>query len=548
MWEGNKNFCKISKESIGGTKDSSDPSVAETPKTNVDEDEEMDFSKNEDFNEKDGASSILSERSATPTSGVSSLSFANATFTQKRIDDTFAEIGSFKDGMKSILITNKILYMIVKDNLPLNTTETSGFVHFMKRAVLHYKIPGRTTITHLLDNKYDLLRNLMKNDLSLVKHLSVTADVWTDTLNTISFLGATVHFIRNGKFTNIALCLEELDERHTAEFLKEKLVNVFNECNIKISKITAIITDNGANIVKAGGYSKHSVAAADELRKLTHLKLIQSVSIRWNSTFFMLERFLKIRAEVSNVLLKFPKAPRMLTGFEFNEIEEVVKLLQPLEVVSKKMCGDKYATASKVIPVVSILQQHILDLDFQTESAKKLQAALLEQLQKRFGKMDEVHLLAIATLLDTSNAISKMKRLLETNISHETQEPENKVYENIDLCTADQSSIWSYHKRLVQTSTVTQETENNELKHYLTQKVIDIKEDPIDFWNKHKFIYPMLSCIAFEHLSIVATSVPAERMFSKARVIMKPHRNRLLGSKLSKLVYLNTLSEKDWHF
>ncbi|CAH1099199.1 unnamed protein product [Psylliodes chrysocephalus] len=85
---------KISKESIGGTRNSSDPSVAETPKMNEDEDEEIDFSKNEDFNEKDGASSILSERSATPTSGVSSLSFANATFTQKRIDDTFAEIGS----------------------------------------------------------------------------------------------------------------------------------------------------------------------------------------------------------------------------------------------------------------------------------------------------------------------------------------------------------------------------------------------------------------------------------------------------------------------
>ncbi|CAH1099198.1 unnamed protein product [Psylliodes chrysocephalus] len=150
--------------------------------------------------------------------------------------------------------------------------------------------------------------------------------------------------------------------------------------------------------------------------------------------------------------------------------------------------------------------------------------------------------------LAVSNAISKIKRLLETNMSHETQEPENEVNENINLCTADQSSIWSYHMRLVQTSTVTQETENNELKHYLTQKVIDIKEDPIDFWNKHKLIYPMLSCIAFKDLSIVATSIPAERMFSKAAVIMEPHRNRLLGSRLSKLVYLNSLSDEDWHF
>ncbi|KAL1516523.1 hypothetical protein ABEB36_000430 [Hypothenemus hampei] len=208
--------------------------------------QDINFLENEDSIEIDGTASGRS----TPTSSVSSLT--NCTFSQKRITDTFGEIGSFKEGgTKHSQIINEILFMIVKDNLPLSTTEKPGFQHFIKRALPHYKIPARKTITNLLDNKYDILRRLMIDDLFLVKNISITADVWTDTTNNTSFLGATAHFIKNGKFCNIVLCLEELHEKHTSELLQDKLLHVFNEWNIEISKIAALITDNGANIVKA---------------------------------------------------------------------------------------------------------------------------------------------------------------------------------------------------------------------------------------------------------------------------------------------------------
>jgi hypothetical protein len=88
----------------------------------------------------------------------------------------------------------------------------------------------------------------------------------------------------------------------------------------------------------------------------------------------------------------------------------------------------------------------------------------------------------------------------------------------------------------------------NVLKHYLNQKIVRIKEDPLFFWERHKTVYPNLTNIALKYLTVVAaTSVPAERMFSKAGIVMELHRNRLLPSRLGKLVFLNSLSSEQWH-
>lgn len=108
-------------------------------------------------------------------------------------------------------------------------------------------------------------------------------------------------------------------------------------------------------------------------------------------------------------------------------------------------------------------------------------------------------------------------------------------------------SIWNYHTRLVQSTPAHDDvSENNELQHYLHQKVVDISEDPLLFWTKHELIYPKLSKVAFNYLCVVATSVSSERLFSNAGIIMEPHRNRLTGSRLGKLVFLNSLDLEQW--
>jgi len=94
--------------------------------------------------------------------------------------------------------------------------------------------------------------------------------------------------------------------------------------------------------------------------------------------------------------------------------------------------------------------------------------------------------------------------------------------------------------------------DNNErmptdLKHFLNQPTIPIHENIIKFWDVHKMMYPNIAKIAEPYLSLVATSVPSERLFSKAGNIMNAKRNRLSGEKLQHLLFLSSLNFDDWH-
>ncbi|GFS71603.1 hypothetical protein NPIL_620341 [Nephila pilipes] len=62
------------------------------------------------------------------------------------------------------------------------------------------------------------------------------------------------------------------------------------------------------NIVK---WFKQGVVSTDELKKKAERKLIQSVKIKWNSTFYMLEIFLELREVVAGIVNFNKSAPPM---------------------------------------------------------------------------------------------------------------------------------------------------------------------------------------------------------------------------------------------
>lgn len=115
--------------------------------------------------------------------------------------------------------------MIAKDNHPFQIVEDEGFQHFIKTAIPLYKVPGRKSITRLMEEKYELLSMVIKSKLSAVNAITLTTDVWTDTLNTRSYLGMTAHFISEAKLQSVMLGVTPLEERHTADYLSEWLLN-----------------------------------------------------------------------------------------------------------------------------------------------------------------------------------------------------------------------------------------------------------------------------------------------------------------------------------
>lgn len=78
-----------------------------------------------------------------------------------------------------------------------------------------------------------------------------------------------------------------------------------------------------------------------------------------------------------------------------------------------------------------------------------------------------------------------------------------------------------------------------EVDKYLNEPYLSCVNDPLKWWKNKRYIYPNLYALALKRLCIPATSVPCERIFSKAGQICTEKRSRLTSDKVSKTLVIN---------
>ncbi|KAL6490173.1 hypothetical protein MHYP_G00005180 [Metynnis hypsauchen] len=78
-----------------------------------------------------------------------------------------------------------------------------------------------------------------------------------------------------------------------------------------------------------------------------------------------------------------------------------------------------------------------------------------------------------------------------------------------------------------------------EIRRYSEEKVIPRDSDALVWWKEHEPTFPALSKLAVGYMGIAATSVPAERVFSKAGEVLSKKRNRLKGKTVNMILFLN---------
>lgn len=401
----------------------------------------------------------IEERAGDRNSNVFTDSRESGASKQRTLQQTISKISSFKEGGdKYGKVTEAILFMICRDNQPISIVEDEGFRQFLKVVAPLYNVPSRRTIGSLIDKKYEAIKAIFEKVLSSIQYVCLTTDIWTETHQMRSFLGVTCHFIslsesaENESLTTkmelntVTLGVYELNESHTGENLAQKLLEVCSDWSLKTDCITAVVTDGGSNIVsaveKAFGKKKHtycfahllnlmaqksvdtvpdvvkiindvktivkwfkqSVIASDELRKKTeHLgkkKLIQSVSTRWNSTYYMVERFLFLREIVASIVNFNTSAPQMPSARDLDFMREFCTLLRPIEFATKEASGDQFVTSSIVIPIVKLMRNKIREAICVSNLGKKLKESVLSEYNKRFGNLEHNHFLATGTILD----------------------------------------------------------------------------------------------------------------------------------------------------
>nr|XP_046480872.1 E3 SUMO-protein ligase ZBED1-like [Neodiprion pinetum] len=562
----------------------------------------------QDINNCDNINPLAQTSKTTLSTGSEAL-FSTPKRAKLSIGAAFSRVSAYApNGDKSKQITQTIAEMITRDSLPYSMVEGIGFKKLMKTVAPLYNVPCRKTITELIDTKYEEKKTIIKQKLKSIKNICLTIDEWKD-MQLRSFLGVTVHFIENYEMQSMSIACEPLHENHTGEYLSEMILKVCGDWDLSIEKIVSVTTDNGSNIVKAVeisfGRAKHircvahtlnlvvdnsvkstevklfldkvrkivtwfhqSGVGAEELRQLqTQEKipdgkvkhLVGDVSTRWNSQLLMIERFILMSSAIGSILLKHPNAPQMLQANEIVVLKEIEKVLRPFHDVTEKMSAEKYVTASKAIPMIKCLRILLDATTIDSDLANQLKYSLQTELIKRFENIQKVHLFSVATFLDPrfkkiyldeplslSKTIDYTNRYLSLNMRNDdvlaVTHSESSVSSEV---TVNGQDIWKvHHEKIVSANTST--TKNTELDLYIAAPLSNLEVDPLNVWKNYEGTFPKLTNLAVKHLSVMATSAPAERLFSKAGNILRKTRNRILGKRLPKLLFLNSLTEDLW--
>ncbi|XP_055550267.1 zinc finger BED domain-containing protein 4-like [Wyeomyia smithii] len=480
----------------------------------------------------------------------------------------------------------------------------------MRTLAPSFKIPSVSYIKEKLCLKYEVLSASYKLRINRAPHICLSMDIWTETMSEKGFLGITVHFLEGTSFVSTDIVIKQMCTNHTADNIKKAVIEALNEWDIDHTKVVSVVTDNGVNMVaamrktfenrrlpcfahtlnlvtetttsldvikvtisKVRGivcYVKNSVNVSDRFRMIQSnnnvsegntKKLILDVKTRWNSTYYMIERFLEMRKVLIELLIDDTASPSMPSSAEVEILRQLVTLLRPFEFLTKELSGDKYVTLSKIIPMINCLFLQISSFKCDVSEILSVKECFLKELKKRFGQIEQMSQVAIATILDPgfknihfqdptacAKALSKIRSTISKNEANAV-ECRNLDSNTHELCEQQQKNtynFWKHHKLLMFENPKKQTNAGDELALYLTLPVSSLDSNPLEQWEDMRTVFPELYQQARMYLVNMATSVPCERLFSKTGSIMTKKRNRLSAKYLQKLVFLGSLNENEW--
>ena len=254
-----------------------------------------------------------------------------------------------------------------------------------------------------------------------------------------------------------------------------------------------------------------------------------------------------------------------MTKEDFHLIQSLINVLQAGEIATKTLSGSKYSTLSLVIPLVTAMIVQLSQLKFKLTNAdclaKEVRNKLVASLKTRFGKIEDNNLICSAAILDPrvkdrSFISSELKRKANMRILNEMKELEqtNSVPQLVTLNNFQSSSDDTQPTKKIkldvfafiqeQEATLSNSDASNlikidqELDQYLKEPVLTDKIDVFKWWKEKQMQFPMLYKLAKKYLCIPATSVPNERIFSKAGEIMSKKRNRISIKHMNNLIFL----------
>ena len=247
----------------------------------------------------------------------------------------------------------KVLQFIVQDNQPFSVVEDDGFIQLVAHINPCYPVPSRKHITSLLDPEYQRVKGLIQKDVNTATFVSFTTDIWTEDTTKHSFISLSAHWL-DSEFVQRDYCLEGMHfpVAHTGENISGIMTNMLEDWQIDSDRWGVVVRDGASNAVKGSRLMNISsihctihllqlavqdgvlnqsrvktlvnlcrgivnflhrsakatasfIAKQKEIRNCGDakcLKLVGDVVTRWNSTYLLLERFVKLKSTVQGFL------------------------------------------------------------------------------------------------------------------------------------------------------------------------------------------------------------------------------------------------------
>ena len=515
---------------------------------------------------------------------------------------------------KYTAINRSLAVMCGVDLRPMNIANGRGFREFCHQINPLYKVPSDTTLSNYVKLVYDETKEKVLRTVS-GSIAALTTDMWTSLANR-AYMTVTCHLIsKDWKLENIVLATRETSDRHTGINIAKHLKDIEQEFNIHT--VIALVTDNARNMLVAAeeakyvrqscfshtlqlcindglkqatvtkavatakrlvGHFSHSTIATQALhehqQKMGNSKpisLIQDVATRWNSTFLMIRRLLKLRVSVYGVLWdetiikQSERASFDLKDSVWKLLEDMVVVLDPLADATQLMTSESLPTCSSVYIILQNILPYVARTDGDSVALSEMKKTIRDNITRRFNVNDLGHpddgtlndILAVSTLLDPRSKSLRCMPLIkrekiQDNIvalmdqTHEEQVLQAGVHikqeagqENISQSEPKKPCLMDCLAPDVVDLTTESETASaeHELEAYISEPVRVL--DPLIWWRNNASKFPRLAKLAKRFLCVPATEVPSERSFSTAGGTVTKLRASLSSDNVDRLTFIH---------
>ena len=301
----------------------------------------------------------------------------------------------------------------------------------------------------------------------------------------------------------------------------------------------------------------------------------------------MLERLLVQEPAVCASIISSSRRDDRSLSFSDNYISymrDLVSVLSSFKQVTTRLSAETVSTASLILPTLLkllnvILQEHDDDNNF----TKEVKSAIKNDLASRYQEDHVRKFLQISAFIDPqfkhlsfleASKIEETIKLIHTEcmsvasrrvvpVKHETPCKEKTLPTDTEPNPQPIQSLEQSAEQLLPKKIKLEETEltdddffadivitkvekkevplhqqiSNEIERYREEQVFT--KDPLHWWKNNSFKYTYLSRVAKRLLCVPASSVPSERIFSLAVIVLAMQRANLAPENVDKILFLN---------